>query len=359
MALRFLLSAWGALALCVGCAGGDGRVGAPDVSSDGQASVSELGSPKADAAQDDSLLPDVPSEQVWHDACPEDGIEERLIDVGEVTLNVACRGSGPTVVFLHGFPEFHYSWKRVMDELASEYRLVAPDQRGFNLSDKPADIAAYGIQHLMEDIRLLIPIISPDPVLLVGHDWGGPVGWMVAHHPEAGVRGYLAVNGPHPHRFATLIENDPAQKEASAYMDFFRMEGSEDFLTPDYFAQDFASFLTEDELARYVEAWSQPGAITGGLNWYRANSLAVSDVEEGMASLLEQIPFPVSVLWGLDDAFVLPQNAEGLEVYAPDLVVETFPGVDHWIEHRIPEEVARAIRELDARAVAVTKRGAQ
>jgi epoxide hydrolase 4 len=357
--LKLLLSLLVVLALCAGCAGVDGQPQTSDADSEVQASVHDTGSPQADMSPGDTVSTDLPNSELWHEACPLDTIEERLIDVGDVTLNVGCRGSGPTVVFLHGFPEFHYSWKRVMDELASEYRLVAPDQRGFNLSDKPADIAAYKIQHLMDDIRLLIPKVSPDPVLLVGHDWGGPVGWMVAHHPEAGVRGYLAVNGPHPHRFATLIENDPAQKEASAYMDFFRMEGSEDFLTPDYFAQDFASFLTEDELARYVEAWSQPGAITGGLNWYRANSLAVSDVEEGMASLLEQIPFPVSVLWGLDDAFVLPQNAEGLEVYAPDLVVETFAGVDHWIEHRIPEEVARAIRELDARSVTVEKGDSQ
>ena len=94
---------------------------------------------------------------------------------------------------------------------------------------------------------------------------------------------------------------------------------------------------------------NQPGAITGGLNWYRANDLD----PEKMASIMEgfspTVSVPATVMWGLDDEFVLPQNAEGLEVFAPDLVVETFPGVDHWIEHRIPDEIARAIRDLDAR----------
>ena len=100
----------------------------------------------------------------------------------------------------------------------------------------------------------------------------------------------------------------------------------------------------------YKEAWSQPGAITGGLNWYRANTPLDPDViAASMESMLDEIPVPVSVMWGLDDTAVLPQNAEGLEHYAPDLEVETFEGVDHWIEHRIPEEVARGVRELAAR----------
>ena len=121
-------------------------------------------------------------------------------------------------------------------------------------------------------------------------------------------------------------------------------------MTPEYIAENMFGFLEDTELAIYMEAWSQPGAITGGLNWYRANTPLVPEtIAAEMADMLDEIPVPVSVMWGLDDTAVLPQNAEGLEPFAPDLVVETFAGVDHWIEHRIPEEVARGVRELSAR----------
>jgi pimeloyl-ACP methyl ester carboxylesterase len=299
----------------------------------------------------DSGASSVESSATWHEDCPADTMEERLVDLGEVRLNVACRGSGPTVLFLHGFPEFHYSWKSVMDELAGEYRLVAPDQRGYNLSDKPAEVEAYELPLLMQDMVELIPLVSSEPVLVVAHDWGGPVGWFLAHHPDAQVRGLLATNGPHPLRFAELIATDPEQQEASAYMDIFRSDAAEALLTPEVLAGfGFSDFLSEEDLAHYMEAWAQPGAITGGLNWYRANTLEADAIESAMTGLSPTISVPVSVMWGLDDDAVLAPNAEGLDVYASDLVVETFEGVDHWIEHRIPAEVARGVRELDARA---------
>jgi pimeloyl-ACP methyl ester carboxylesterase len=284
----------------------------------------------------------------WFASCPRDEREQRMIDVGEVRLNVACRGSGPTVVFLHGFPEWHYSWNGVMDELVDEYRLIAPDQRGYNLSDKPEDVAAYELPKLTQDVLNLLPLISETPVILVAHDWGGPVGWMVAHTPDAHIRGFMATNGPHPIRFADLIATDPDQQAASSYMDLFRSEGAESLITPEFLAGWFP-FLSAAELDLYRSAWAQEGAITGGLNWYRANTLEPTAIAAAMAGRSETIEHPVTVLWGEDDTAVLVQNAEGLEAYAPDLEVETFPGVDHWIEHHIPGEVARAIRELDAR----------
>jgi pimeloyl-ACP methyl ester carboxylesterase len=304
------------------------------------------------AVPEDTGEPD-PDPNAWHADCPRDQAEQRMIDVGEVTLNVACRGSGPTVVFLHGFPEWHYSWNAVMDELVDDYRLIAPDQRGYNTSDKPEDVADYALPILAADITALLPLVSPEPVILVAHDWGGPVGWMVAHGSSASderpfVGGFVAANGPHPVRFAELIENDPDQQAASAYMEFFRSEAADTALTPAALAGWF-DFLSEEDLALYMEAWGQPGAIRGGLNWYRANALDGAAATDWMALMNPTVDVPVTVLWGLDDDAVLPQNAEGLEPYAPDLVVETFEGVDHWIEHRIPGEVARAIREVHGR----------
>ena len=286
----------------------------------------------------------------WFDDCSTSEREQRMIDVGEVTLNVACRGVGPTVVFLHGFPEFHYSWNKVMDELSSEFRLVAPDQRGYNLSDKPENIDAYELPHLYKDILNLLPLISPEPVILVAHDWGGPVGWLVAHDPNAHIRAFLSTNGPHPMRFAHLIDNDPSQQQAATYMDFFRQPSSEDFFTEATLEGMFSDFLSGEELQIYKEAWFQDGAITGGLNWYRANIITVDVVEEMMQDFSPVVEVPTTVMWGLDDDAVLPSNAEGLDEYVTDLEVQTFEGVDHWIEHRIPEQIADSIRSLDIRA---------
>ena len=292
--------------------------------------------------------------ELWHGPCPVDAYESRTMAVNGVNLNVACRGAGETtVVFLHGFPEWHYSWDAVIDELVGEYRLIAPDQRGYNTSDKPDELSDYALPVLAEDITQLLPLVSAEPVILVAHDWGGPVGWMVAHglrdaETPPHVGGFVAANGPHPVRFAELIATDPEQQAASSYMDFFRSEAADTALTPEVLAGWF-DFLSEADLALYVEAWSQPGAIPGGLNWYRANTLDEESAAQWLALMNPTIEVPVTVLWGLDDDAVLPQNAEGLEPYASDLVVETFEGVDHWIEHRIPQEVARAIREVHGR----------
>jgi len=307
----------------------------------GQLFVLGCGSSSAPSAE--------PAGETWHEACPSGEREQRLIDVGDVTLNVACRGAGPTVVFLHGFPEFHFSWNKVMDELVDDYRLIAPDQRGYNLSDKPSEVEAYELPALVDDILQLLPIVSAEPVILVAHDWGGPVGWLVAHHADAHIRALVATNGPHPIRFAELLETDPEQQAASQYMDFFRSAGAEAILTPAFWAGEFSAFLSDEELEIYRQAWEQPGAITGGLNWYRANLITSASVDAIMADLSPTVPVPTVVMWGLDDDAVLAKNAEGLEPHVPDLEVETFAGVDHWIEHHIPGEIADAIRRLDSR----------
>ena len=267
-----------------------------------------------------------------------------MVEVNGLSLNVTCRGSGPTVLFLHGFPEFSYGWDKVMDELAGEYRLIAPDQRGYNLSDKPSAVSDYEIGYLVEDIALLIPLLDSDPVILVAHDWGGPVGWLVASgHPDL-VRGFVGANAPHPTVFAQLLASDPAQQEASSYMDFFRTEGVEEILAGNEYGGMVSMFdgaIPAADIPIYIEAWSQPGALTGGLNWYRAN-----DISEWLEPVTVEVP--TRVLWGLDDSALLPQNLEGLADYVSDLEVSTFEGVDHWINHRIPSEIADQIRILDS-----------
>jgi pimeloyl-ACP methyl ester carboxylesterase len=297
--------------------------------------------PSSDLVSDTSVPPDA-SSLVWSEGCPQDEVEFRTIDVGEVSLNVACRGSGPTLVLLHGFPEFWYGWSAVMDRLASKYRLIVPDQRGVNVSEKPDGVANYQIAHLVTDIAGLIDAVSTDPVIVVGHDWGGVVAWVVASQVPDKVEKLVIMNAPHPDVFAREYAENPDQQDASFYIGLLIADSSEEVLS----ANDYAFLvgamgggLSDTDLERYKEAWAQPGALTGMVNWYRANF-----TDEGPAVPQSvHVSVPTLVLWGLADTALLAGNIEGLEDYVPDLTLKTFEGVSHWIAHEIPDEVAAAI----------------
>jgi epoxide hydrolase 4 len=284
------------------------------------------------------------------DDCPVDAPATSTLELGGVDLHVVCRGTGPTLVFLHGCPEFWYAWTPVMDELADEYRLIALDQRGYNLSEKPEDVADYTIDLLAADIGALLDYIG-EPVVLVIHDWGGPVGWVVTHQRPEMIRGLVGMNAPHPNVLFDLLLTDPEQQQASSYVDFFISDAAEGLLMANDFAGLVASFegaLSDDEIEVYKEAWGQEDALTGGLNWYRANTWTDESWTTLWGSDLQvTIDVPTRVLWGLDDSALLPQNLDGLDQFVPDLEIVEFPGVDHWIEHRIPADVAAEIRDFE------------
>lgn len=278
----------------------------------------------------------------WSGPCPLDEPEFRRVDVGEVELNVACQGSGPTVVLLHGFPEFWRGWAGVMSELAGKYRLIAPDQRGYNLSDKPDGIEAYETERLVADAAALIEHVSSEPVILVGHDWGGAVAWPTASlHPEL-VRALVIANAPHPDVFARLLASSSDQQRASGYIDLFVSPQAETVLAgSDYgvLRGIFTGVLDDAELAHYRDAWAQPGALTGMLNWYRATFANPSP------TVLENlyVEMPTLVLWGMRDVALLPLNLDGLEEFVPDLRVERFDDATHWIIHEETRAVASSI----------------
>ena len=302
-----------------------------------------LGCPPATGGPDDSTPPADP----WADGCALDAPEFHMIDVGDVSLNVACQGAGPTIVLLHGFPEFWMGWKAVMDELASDFRVIAPDQRGYNLSDKPFDLAAYTLEPLVGDIGGLIDAVG-GPVTLVGHDWGGGVAWPAATDlgPER-VERLVITNAPHMNIFADLLANDPDQQAGFSYLDFFVTPGFEDTLIANDFAALVASLgdaLTDDEVPLYKEAWGQDRAVECGLNWYRAN------FTDGLPNVDRElhVSIPTLVIWGMDDTALLPQNMDGLDQYVSDLTIEEVEGATHWIAHEVPERLAASIAAFAA-----------
>jgi pimeloyl-ACP methyl ester carboxylesterase len=268
-------------------------------------------------------------------------------DVNGVRLHYVESGSGAPIVFLHGFPEFWYAWKDQLAEFGGDHRAIAVDQRGYNLSSKPAAVEDYALPVLVEDIRALLAHLDLGRVTLVGHDWGGVVAWAFAMAHAERLERLVIINAPHPAIFRRELASNPTQQEASRYIDVFRTPHAETILA----ANDCAAlqrivlanglakgYFTAGDRAAYLAAWTQPGAITGGLNWYRA-----------MGGALPALPIfatPTLVIWGMRDTFLLPGNLDGLDQWVTPLRVERVADADHWIVHQHPAQVNRMIRDF-------------
>jgi pimeloyl-ACP methyl ester carboxylesterase len=294
--------------------------------------------PPADAA-----LPDAPP--AADAGCQATAPAESMVDVGEVSLHVVRRGCGPRMLLLHGFPEFSFSWDRMVDTLAASHEVVTVDQRGYAPSEIPPDVAAYEVARLDADIAGLIAALGPEPVLLVAHDWGGAIAWVVANrHPEL-VRALVIINAPHPDVFAREVTTNPDQETASAYVNFFLSPTAEGVLSSnDYqpLIDGFDGLLTPDEDAQYRAAWAAPGTLTGGLNWYRANIVSGPGPGPSFPTNVT-VSVPTLVLWGTMDRFLLPGNLVGLDAYVSDLTIQEFPDSGHWVTYSEPDALTAAI----------------
>ena len=285
-------------------------------------------------------------------------IEHVHANVNGLRLHCARAGSGRLMLFLHGFPEFWYCWRRQLEHFGARgWQAVAPDLRGYNLSDKPAEVAQYRAKHLVEDIRQLAAGLTSEKFVLVAHDWGGAAAWGFASaHPEL-LSHLVIVNSPHPYTFWRELCTSEAQRKASDYMLLLRDAKAERALSEDNFRRllgmafgDSApgSFTAEDQAA-YVAAWSQPGALTGGLNYYRASPLYPPTAADPGAKKLQLDPasfmvrVPTLVIWGERDQALLTGLLDGLESCVPQLKVVRVPEASHWIVREQPERVNREI----------------
>ena len=306
-----------------------------------------------------------------------DPFEHHHANVNGLRLHYAAAGpvDAPVILFVHGFPEFWYAWKDQLAEFSRDHRAVAPDLRGYNLSDKPAAVKDYRAKHLLEDLRQLILALGREKAVLVAHDWGGAVAWsLAAQHPEA-VERLVIVNSPHAVPFARALATDPGQQAASQYMRMLRSPEAEALLSADGYAGLKAIFdrfgqgwngLADEDRARYLEAWARPGALTGALNYYRASPLYPPGPhpgdDRGAADLaIDPAPFvvrvPTLVIWGEADAALLPCLFDAqVGDHVADLRVERVPGASHWIVHERPDLVNRLIREFLPRDLAATSR---
>ena len=280
-----------------------------------------------------------------------------------VTLNVAFAGpeDAPPVVLLHGFPESHRTWREIAPRLEDSLRLIMPDQRGFAGSDLPQDVEDYATDKLIDDIFALADTLGLDEFALVGHDWGGAISWPAALRSDPRLKKLAIVNAPHPLVFQTSLIEDADQRDASQYINWFRMPGAvaaiEAMGLGAFFEKVMAehvdrSKLLEAEKQQYLADWSQPGALTSMLNWYRASKVVVPPpgvtvpLPDWLLRAFPTIKVPTLVIWGMNDTALLPVQLEGLDTLVDDLTIVRLPGVSHFAPWEAPDQVASALRDF-------------
>ncbi|MBU2551023.1 MAG: alpha/beta hydrolase [Proteobacteria bacterium] len=288
---------------------------------------------------------------------------EDYAEVNGVRLHYISVGRGGLMIFLHGFPEYWEEWTGQLAEFGRTHQAVAFDMRGYNLSSKPEDVESYNIAGLIEDLRALAEHLGHRKFTLVAHDWGGGVAWSFAtRHPDWLDR-LVVVNAPHAAVFARELRDNPAQRQASRYMLLLRGPEAEKTLAANRYAWLAEAVwggnsrwnAPETIRRRYYEAWSQPGALTGNVNFYRASPLyppTSAEEETRLSRILTldravfSVKVPTLVIWGEEDEALLIGNLEGLDDYVDDLTVRRVPDGTHWVIHEQPDVVNGMIRDF-------------
>ncbi|MFZ6862539.1 alpha/beta fold hydrolase [Undibacterium sp. Ji67W] len=266
----------------------------------------------------------------------------------------------PLILFVHGFPEFWYEWSAQLPEFGDDYFAVAPDLRGFNLSDMPADLSAYKARHIVDDLRLLISHLGYEQATIVAHDWGGAVCWNLAIALPEIVQKLIIINSPHPYLFMQALAHDPAQQAASEYMNWLRNPGSEDALAKDNFAlmdgffngmgQGDASWFDAPTRAAYHACWSR--GLSGGVNYYRASPLHPATPSNRGPLQLSLNPedfhvkVPTRIIWGENDKALPKSLLEGIENFVDDVKIQRITEGSHWVVHEQPERINHLIRQF-------------
>ena len=268
---------------------------------------------------------------------------------GEVTLNAVAAGpnNGSVVLLLHGFPEFWYGWHKQIDPLvAAGFRVIVPDQRGYNKSSKPSGVRSYALTELVSDVIAIADQLGQERIFLAGHDWGAAVAWSVALlHPNR-VAKLAILNVPHPSVMRRYLMKNRSQRRKSWYMFFFQLPYlPEAFLSASNFRRGIASLagssrpgtFSPDDLALYRAAWSLPGALTAMINWYRAAFRYRSKFSD------RTVRVPTRILWGLRDRFLMAEMAQDSLRYCTQAELITFPEATHWLQHEEPARVSQIL----------------
>ena len=286
-------------------------------------------------------------------------MQSQFITTNNINLHVMTDGpeNGTTVILLHGFPEFNYGWKNQIPALVEAgFRVIVPDQRGYNLSDKPRGIAAYDVDFLAKDIIGLLDHFGIQKAKLVGHDWGAIVAWTVAiNHPER-LEKLAILNVPHPDVMLDFIMNNRIQRKKSWYVFFFQIpwlvewmlgKNNFEYLERMLTRSGRKNTFTEADVVEYKKAWSQKGALTGMLNWYRAamrRGLRYAFSRKNPPA--QRVHVPTMILWGKRDIALSSEMAQPSIDLCDEGRLIFFPKSTHWVQHDASGEVNQKLIEF-------------
>ncbi len=291
--------------------------------------------------------------------------QKRVTLANRIELDVVDEGprDAPVLIFLHGFPESHRTWRHQVAHFSENFRCIAPDQRGYRGSSKPPEVSDYTPDKLVGDIFLLADALGVERFTVIGHDWGGAIAWGVALMGQMNGRVTRAViaNAPHPAIFQRLLYTNPVQRAASQYMRGFR-DTANDALVREHglgglllqeIRWDAPDKMEPAERARLLEDWQDRDAAFAMLNWYRASPIDIPapdapyTLPEGWTPPpLPPLTIPTLVIWALDDLALPPENLEGLDEVVKDLTVVEVPDCGHFVPWEAPGPVNAAMDEF-------------
>ncbi|HLO32061.1 MAG TPA: alpha/beta hydrolase [Anaerolineales bacterium] len=273
-------------------------------------------------------------------------LEHSDIETNGIRLHLVQAGpkSGTPVLLLHGFPEFWYGWRKQIPALAhAGCRVIVPDQRGYNLSDKPRGLKAYDMRELVNDVVGLIDGLDYEKVNVIGHDWGAAVAWMLAIWNPERLHRLSIINVPHPTVIRRFLLRDLEQIRRSWYIFFFQLPwlpelsmraGNWRGAARAMRGSGKVHTFTNGDMEKYKEAWSQPGAMTAMINWYRAAAWYPPQINNDM-----RVKIPTLMLWGVNDVALTYRMARPSMDYCDDGKLILFPDATHWVQLDAAEDV--------------------
>jgi pimeloyl-ACP methyl ester carboxylesterase len=288
----------------------------------------------------------------------ENGIALDCVDEGPA--------DAPALIFLHGFPESHRTWRHQVAHFSDRFRCIAPDQRGYRGSSKPPEVSDYTPDKLIGDVFQLADALDIDKFTVLGHDWGGAIAWgtAIAGQMNGRVTRAVIANAPHPAVFQKLLYTNPHQRESSQYMRGFR-DPKNDALVREMglagillqeIKWDSADTIEPEERAELLKDWQDRDAAFAMLNWYRASPIDIPPMDAPYElpagwtpPPLPNLTIPTLVVWGMDDLALPPENLEGLDAIIDDLTVVQVAGSGHFVPWEAAGEVNAAIDDFLAR----------
>ena len=289
--------------------------------------------------------------------------QQRVTLANGIELDVVDTGprDAPVLLFLHGFPDSHRTWRHQIAHLADRFRCVVPDQRGYRGSSKPLGVENYTSDKLIGDVFLLAHALGIETFTIIGHDWGGAIAWGVAITGQMNGRVSRAViaNAPHPVLFPKLLYTNVQQRNASQYFRIFR-DTANDALIQQFglgavlikaFGEPKQSPMMDDaERAALMADWANPEAAIAMLNWYRASPIEVLDMDAPFELPAGWTPFPLPkqtiptlVIWAMEDLALPPANLDGMDELIDDLTIARISGASHFVQWEAPEEFNAAL----------------